>query len=73
MDHVGLSYSYAKVKFATGAESANVKGLGLSYIHMLSKRTTFLAEFAGVSMDENRAALKDTYQRIVRVGMRHDF
>ena len=72
MDHVGLSYSYAKVKFAS-SDSANVKGLGLSYIHMLSKRTTFLAEFAGVSMDENRAALSNTYQKIVRVGMRHDF
>ena len=73
MDHVGLSYSYAKVEFASGGNSANVKGLGLSYTHMLSKRTTFLAEFAGVSMDENRAALSNTYQRIVRVGMRHDF
>lgn len=73
MDHVGLSYSEAKVKFAQGVEGEKVKGLGLSYIHMLSKRTTFLAEFAGVSLDENRAPLINTYQKIVRVGMRHDF
>jgi predicted porin len=73
MDHVGLSYSYAKVKFASGGDSANVKGLGLSYTHMLSKRTTFLAEFAGLSMDENRAPVSGQYERIVRVGMRHDF
>ena len=73
MDHVGLSYSYAKVKFADGTQGENVKGIGLSYTHMLSKRTTFLAEYANVSMDENRAPLPGQYQSIFKVGMRHDF
>ena len=71
-DQVNLSYSRVKYDLSNGtSEKAN--GYGLSYYHMMSKRTNVYASYGVVSQDEGAVMAVTGYQKLFKVGVRHQF
>jgi len=71
-DQVNLSYSRVKYDLSTGA-SEKANGYGLSYYHIMSKRTNVYVTYGVVSQDEDARMAYTGYQKHFKVGMRHQF
>lgn len=76
-DTVALSYSRAKMDWDAGG-SDKARGWGASYSHALSKRTNVYATYGSVNVDDGLEGVvgldgAGTYEKAVKVGMRHFF
>ena len=80
-DQVSLSYSRLKYNDQDGGV-AKASGYGVSYSHMLSKRTNVYASYGHISqsdstalyaIDNGNGPLDATYKSMFKVGMRHQF
>jgi len=78
-DQVALSYSRVKNDYTT-ATDLKANGYGVSYSHMMSKRTNVYATYGHISQSDSSAlysttaaAADSTYKNQFRVGVRHQF
>ncbi len=78
-DAVALSYNRTKAEVAAGG-TQKASGWGVSYSHVLSKRTNVYATYGALSQDDDNVnpvnlGVTDgnTYQKAFKVGMRHFF
>ena len=70
-DQVNLSYMRVKLDKDAGTDT-KLSGVGLSYSHVLSKRTNVYASYAKISQDVDTAILAQ-YESRFKVGLRHQF
>ncbi len=78
-----VSLSYMRLKYSNDGGSSKANGIGLSYSHMLSKRTNVYASYGHVSQDNDTAlfatdtnantAMDAGYKSMFKVGLRHQF
>lgn len=72
---VALSYARQKFDFANVADE-KASGFGVSFTHMMSKRTNVYATYGVISQDEDRALASfnsQGYQKGFKLGVRHQF
>ncbi len=72
-DQLALSYSRVKYDFANGSTSESANGYGVSFHHVMSKRTNVYASYGVVSQDEDARMVYAGYQKLFKVGVRHQF
>ena len=68
---VALSYSRVKFDYSS-ATDLKASGIGLAFVHKMSKRTNVYATYGSVSQDEDTAAYAG-YEKLFKVGIRHQF
>jgi predicted porin len=68
---VAISYSRVKYDVDAGAD-LKARGIGLSFHHMMSKRTNVYASYGDVSQSDSTAAYTG-YEKLFKVGVRHQF
>jgi len=74
MDQVALSYSRGKMDYdAAATTDTKAHGYGVSYSHMMSKRTNVYATYGKISQDAATAFVPATYESVLKVGVRHQF
>jgi predicted porin len=68
-----VAISYSRVKYDIGASpDRKASGIGLSFHHMMSKRTNVYASYGDVSQSDSTAAYTG-YEKLFKVGVRHQF
>ena len=79
-DQVALSYS--RLKYDMAGDVAKANGYGVSYSHMLSKRTNVYASYGHISQSDSTALYANdngnglfdaAYKSMFKVGLRHQF
>lgn len=70
-DQVSLSFMRIKQDYNVAGDK-KATGYGLSYSHMLSKRTNMYASYVKVTQNQETAWLND-YKSQLKVGLRHQF
>lgn len=68
---VALSYSRGKVDYASATDT-KASGIGVSFTHMMSKRTNMYATYGSISQDDDNA-FAPGYEKLFKVGLRHQF
>jgi predicted porin len=69
---VALSYSRVKLDRAAGLTDLKARGIGLSFHHMMSKRTNVYAAYGDVGQSDS-TAFYSGYEKLFKVGVRHQF
>jgi predicted porin len=69
---VALSYSRVKLDRASGLTDQKARGIGLSFHHMMSKRTNVYAAYGDIGQSDSSAYI-DGYEKLFKVGVRHQF
>lgn len=69
---VALSYSRIKYDRDNGLTDLKARGIGLSFHHMMSKRTNVYAAYGDIGQSDTTAAAPG-YEKLFKVGVRHQF
>lgn len=71
-DQVALSYTRVTKDFEAAADQKQ-SGWGLSYSHMMSKRTNVYASYRNINQNDAAEAAWNNYESQFKVGLRHQF